>query len=634
MAQSRRLVARKCSWSLRSAAALLAMLVTRGLLAASPPVRNQDPSEEAANSATVMLEGYLPAQTEAAPPADGEPGAAAASSPGDSPSPPDSLSAAATPDDPKKEQPISWGAGVILAYKGGKLLIWTAAHILHPRGEATPLEMRARLRDRAKSAWLPASVEKEDTLRDIAILSVDPPGDWQPWRRLSCHANADVPVLSHQTELVAVGGPNWMWSRLNRFNRADDDAVYMETPTDRGGFSGGPVFLRGSLDFVGIYTQGSEGIVKVRRLDTLRAQQETPETKGDLDKQWPQPSCGYVHTEDADSVLRLGLGYAQLQNAGAQHLSPLLTGDFGATATLVRFSPLSLAIPFNLQFSAAYFDPGAGNRVLFAEAFANVGLRVASKAGFIDALWAPGIYSIGRDQHWTARTFRLNLGRRFGEDTAGLSLGYLQRVAAPSIFSVSLFTEFELPADGGDRLEGLPDETTPNSPRTDAMVHAERDRTEAQNVISGPGLVVMSASDQRFGQGGFVGGYRTDLLRSRVAGGGDASIVFVENLEIVVGTARLVNDRRFFASAAGTVGPRIRLGAPNGLILAGYYYAPVYEMEGKTPRFPLVGVGGDVGWQVDRWNFGLQYRYQLTSELYRARPNITLVGLNVNIGAM
>jgi hypothetical protein len=528
------------------------------------------------------------------------------------------------------------GAGVILAIdRNGFPLVYTARHLAHVDGQGDePMVFSVRLRDGEE---VPAAVRWEsDAKLDVLVLQLQR----RPRRTadFTCRRIAVVSELTSQTELAAVGSPNWRWSRLNRFNRADDKFVYMETPADKQGFSGGPVFVRGTLELLGLYQQGAEGIVRVARLDALPEEAQPQALTGNpegavvfsafVSERGRTLGCSTTSSRflaGRDTTLRLGIGLAQMNSPIQQLASPLATLAIGGDASLARIAFLTLGFYASAQLGASYFDKGADDRTVYGQGFFNFGLRLGIGSGFVDALWAPGAYVLGDDLQYTARSLRLALGRRMGDGVAGLAAGYVSRPGEPGIATLELFSDFTVASAGGIDMPGIQPEST-GDPRVDALLVRE----SSEKVLD-LGAVVTTASDQPAGFGGVVGAVQVSPIQSPFGVRRSFATHLRETLELQFGSVRLRDQNHFYFAYAAEVGLRIRLGLPSSLLLDLFYYLPVVTHYDDRWRFPLVGAGGGIGYKLHGFAARAAYKYQITKAIYPSEPNLSFAGLSAQI---
>jgi hypothetical protein len=527
------------------------------------------------------------------------------------------------------------GAGVILAIdRFGSPLVYTARHLatdFRPAPDG-PVRFTVRLRD---GEQVPASILWESESRDVLVLRLErAPGSTAAF---SCRRVAVVGELTSQTELAAIGAPDWRWSRLNRFNRADDYFVYMETPADKDGFSGGPVFVRGTLELLGLYQQGTEGIVRVVRLDALPEEALPEKLAGDAEaapvfRDLPegdkrQLGCSLKGSRllaSRDTTLRLGIGIAQLDSPTQQLASPLLTLGFGNDSTLPRLGPLNLGLYAALHLGGSYFDGGRGSRTFYGQAFVNFGVRIGVGPGFVEALWAPGAYMLANDVKFTARSFRLALGRRMGDGVAGVVAGYLSRPGKPDIATLELFSDFTIWSAGGTSMPGIKHASTGDA-RIDALLARERSQT-----LSGVGMSTMTASDKQLGWGGVVGALQIPLMFSLDVGRNFATHL-LETLEFQAGSVQLKGEKSLYLGYTAEIGPRFRFWLPNSLLVDVFYYLPVITYYDERVRFPLVGAGAGLGYKFDAVALRAAYKYQVTKAIYPSDRNLTFMSLSAQV---
>lgn len=535
-----------------------------------------------------------------------------------------------SPEEPAK---CPRGAGIILAIdRDGYPLVYTARHLAHPDGLGDkPMLFTVRLRSgetiSAESKW------ESDARLDVMVLRLKQRP--RHMANLTCRPIAIVSELTSQTELVAVGSPNWQWSRLNRFNRANDEFVYIETPADRDGLSGGPVFVRGTLELVGLYQEGAQGIVQVVRLDALPDEsrpeklagdsKEDPALLGSRSRTLGCPTKTSRLLTTRDTTLRLGIGLAQLDSSMQQLASPLATLEIGADAWLADLGFLTLSLYGSLQLGASYFDRGDSDRTFYGQGFFNMGLRIGVGPGFLDALWAPGAHMLGDDLSFTARSFRVALGRRMGDGVAGLIGGYVSRSGEPGIATLEIFSDFAIASAGGVDMPGIPYEPTGDK-RVDRLL--ARERSEKMASVGG---VITTASDRRLGWGGGVGAVEVAPLNGAFGVSRTVATHLRETLEFQFGSVRVKDGNHFYFGYAAEIGVRTRFGLPHSLLVDLFYYLPIVTFYEDRFRFPLVGAGAGVGYKVDSFGIRAVYKYQMTKVIYSTEPNLTFAGLSAQV---
>lgn len=92
-------------------------------------------------------------------------------------------------------------------------------------------------------------------------------------------------------------------------------------------------------------------------------------------------------------------------------------------------------------------------RSWFLETYANLGLGLSLWSGFVEAAWAPEVYAgpLGVDASW--RSVRADLGRRFGDATAGLAVSFLSRGAQYNLTTFTVFTDFSIGSRRGTAMK-------------------------------------------------------------------------------------------------------------------------------------------------------------------------------------
>jgi len=141
-----------------------------------------------------------------------------------------------------RDGPVA-GAGLLVGYDDGRLLIATANHVVRSAGtDATDLTVRLRS---APDAAVPAQLLKQaDASLDLAVLSVAP-GNVRPealtWRRLG-----DSTTIERRDAIHHVGFPAGRPWRSNltaeRFGERVGDDLYFESASIGPGDSGGGLF--------------------------------------------------------------------------------------------------------------------------------------------------------------------------------------------------------------------------------------------------------------------------------------------------------------------------------------------------------------------------------------------------------
>jgi hypothetical protein len=519
------------------------------------------------------------------------------------------------------------GAGVILAIdRDGYPLVYTARHLAHiEHAGDTPMSFTVDLKD---GQQIPAVVKWESDERlDVLVLQLKRVP--RHTANFKCPQVAVVNELTSQTELAAVGSPNWEWSRLNRFNRADDQFVYMETPADKSGFSGGPVFVRGTLELVGLYLEGAEGKVKVTRFDSL-PEPGLPENLAGSPAGAPILSTLGCRMRSSrflalrDTTFRAGIGFAQLNAPVQQLASPLVTVELGQELSLTRLSFVTIGLYGSLHLGASYFDRGNGDRTFYGQGFYNVGLRLGAGPGFIDGLVMVGASLLGENLKFTTQSFRLALARRMGDGVAGLAAGYISRSDGPDIMTFEIFSDFVASSAGGIAMPGVQPDTT-GDPHVDALLERER-FTQILNL----GGVLTTASDQPFALGGTVVAVQlspTFPMQVNESVGIHAR----ETLELQFGRLRIKDEDQTYFAAVAELGYRFRFWLPTSLLVDVFYYLPAIAHYEDRFLYPLVGAGAGIGGKFHQFSVRAVYRLQLTKVLYPSEPNLAFAGLSGQI---
>jgi hypothetical protein len=505
--------------------------------------------------------------------------------------------------------------------------VWTAGHVVRtPTGELR--DIHAFL-PTSPDQSIPASIEYIYPDRDLAIVSLPPPSAWtnvdeplRKWPPLNCYPRAAVSRLDSKAELVALGndGKKLLWSRFNRFSHADDTTVYMETATERPGFSGGPVFTRPGFELVGIFTRGGGGIVSVTQIADI-----PKHTVGLTSNRPLEHSCHDYEdfSFESTSMMRLGFGLKQPTSGTDQNPNPMVSVELAGVLDIIHWRHVTIGVPISFGIAGTYLRGPNNSHSFFGEASLDLGLELRIDQSFIDMLWGPGLYQEDGVRHWTQKRARLVLARRFGDATAGLAFGYTHRDNEADIDDLSLITDFSLPS-RSLAMPGLPPEPT-GSVELDRILRNERSE-QGSNF----GLVARTASDRSRGRGGVVGGFTTDILHGGTAAAEWASIVMAEAIEVVAGAAEFRGSEGKFVSVAALVGPRVRLGGRTGVSGGIYYYAPLFVWTDRL-RLPLVGWSASVGLHHDRFDLSALYRYQQTDEIYKDQPNVSSVGLAFSV---
>jgi hypothetical protein len=142
--------------------------------------------------------------------------------------------------------------------------------------------------------------------------------------------------------------------------------------------------------------------------------------------------------------------------------------------------------------------------------------------------------------------------------------------------------------------------------------------------------------------------------RSGLAGGGGEVYLSLPAIPLTVGTVASILEYASFGEFFGSyrsaivvapdlrAGLRVRFGAPNGLLIGIYYDCPIVVVETKTSsfrelsratmRFPLVGMGADLGLVHGILNVRATYRYAVETVLYPHGENKHFLGLAVGLG--
>lgn len=513
----------------------------------------------------------------------------------------------------KRSRPIK-GAGIIAGIEPDQsALIWTASHVLNDEA-GNALDIDVFLRSAPKQ---PIRAERvhifED--RDLALLRI-PKRNWAALR-LECHRVAPIFQLSSETELIAIGNDEspWAWSRLNRFSSANDQYVRMETPIDRPGFSGGPVFTRKELAFVGIHKGGNSGIIRVTRVDNL--------PYGDKTKGWPSPSCAahrgigleLIDSLDTQDVMRMRFGFAQT-TSGNQSMNPFVAAEAGLSVNMLGSHPLSLQGVFAFGVGLSYFNLTSGRRNFFFESTLNMGLRVSSYGNFVDMLWAPQFYADTRGPHWTGKGFRANVGRPFGDSTAGISVSFVERPLDPNVMTFSLFTDVSLASRSGTTMPGLPN------------ADSRRIKHERSFWSASLGPTTRTLSDEDFGYGGVVHGLTADVGRLPLLTTQAGSLAIVGSLEALGGWARVRGERTPAVAGNAGIGLRLRIRA---ITLGGGYLGPMLALNDDRWRAPLLGWSASFGAQIDRLKIRALFSRQNFEVLYPDEPTLTSMGLATTV---
>lgn|GEM_PF-3596535 len=134
---------------------------------------------------------------------------------------------------------------------------------------------------------------------------------------------------------------------------------------------------------------------------------------------------------------------------------------------------------------------------------------------------------------------------------------------------------------------------------------------------------------------GLVAGLSLEGLRMTTwNAGGVVSLAMTGGAELTFGKVQNRTEsvnRHVFAIV---LGPRLRVGREQGLLLHAYWYSPLVVREAGDWTFPLLGAGASIGYHRHLFHIDLYARYATSRMLYDDGHDTLLIGIGVYILAL
>lgn len=172
--------------------------------------------------------------------------------------------------------------------------------------------------------------------------------------------------------------------------------------------------------------------------------------------------------------------------------------------------------------------------------------------------------------------------------------------------------------DEDERAEAYDAFTDADLDAVQRILDQERNVGRYQNVS----VVFALVSDRALGAGGFAFGGQ--IWGSYIPGFASEAIglsPMVFGLETVYGSLCRQADDSFFFELGVALGPQLRIGAPLGLVLNAYYYAPAFVWYADEAWAPFVGFGAGLGFYFYQHFIALHYRFKANSIVYPNEPD-------------